>query len=147
MSKLLNSNKQLNNKNYVWHSTKESRDNQTISILAIVETIFFVVLTWFVAYHYNTYTHIYTAIAIAPFLLLKTPESVDKGIELFLYEYKFKDNKYKDKVFWLILILSALISGVLGYLYATYIPFYHNWELGWISLSSFQMSSFGMHTI
>ena len=75
-------------KNYVLHSTTESRENGTISILAIIETIFFVALTWGVAYYYNTYTHIFVAIAIAPFLLLKTPISTQKAIELFLNKQK-----------------------------------------------------------
>ena len=75
-------------KNYVLRSTQESRDNGTTSILAIVETIFFVALTWGIAYYYDFYTHIYTAIAIAPFLLLRTPESTDKAIQWFLYKHK-----------------------------------------------------------
>ena len=95
-------------KNFVWHSTKESREKQTISILAIVETLFFVVLTWGVAYYYDTYLHIYTAIAIAPFLLLKTPISTEKAIDWFLHEINIGKNDYYKKLFWIILIFSAV---------------------------------------
>ena len=123
-------------KNKVWYSTQKSRDNQITSVLAIFETIFFVILTWGIAYYYDTYIHIYTAIAIAPFLLLKTPESTEKAIEWFLYEYKIDEkNYYKDKIFWLVLLVSALLSFILSYFFATKIlVHYEGWEFFFLSM-------------
>ena len=69
---------------YVLFSTQESREKKIPSVLAIAETILMVTLTWGIAYYYNTYLHIYIAITIAPFLLLKTPESTKKAINIFL---------------------------------------------------------------
>ncbi|CAA6819356.1 MAG: Unknown protein [uncultured Sulfurovum sp.] len=122
-------------KNKVWYSTQKSRDNQTTSILAIVETIFFVILTWGIAYYFDTYIHIYTAIAIAPFLLLKTPESTEKAIEWFLYEYKMDEkNYYKNKVFWIILTVSSIFSFIISYFFSTQILIhYEGWELFFLS--------------
>lgn len=124
-------------KNYVLHSSQESRDKGVTSLLAILETLIFVALTWWVAYYYNTYTHIYTAIAIAPFLLLKTPESSDKAIEWFLYQHDIdeKEYYYKDKFFWLILLLSTILFFVISYFYATKILInYEGVELSFLSI-------------
>jgi uncharacterized membrane protein YoaK (UPF0700 family) len=113
-------------KNYVLRSTQESRDNGTTSILAIVETILLVALTWGVAYYYDFYTHIYTAIAIAPFLLLKTDKSIEKAIEWFLYEHKLDEKTYyKDKFFWILLTITALLSFLISYFFSKYISRYY----------------------
>ena len=123
-------------KNYILHSSQESRDKGTTSILAIVETIFFVGLTWGIAYYYDTYTHIYTAIAIAPFLLLRTPESTDKAIEWFVHEYKLDDKYfYKEPLFWIILSLISLLSFTLFNFFSTKILIhYKGLELFFLSM-------------
>ncbi|WP_139458331.1 hypothetical protein, partial [Bathymodiolus thermophilus thioautotrophic gill symbiont] len=73
-------NQEKTHKTWVWTSTENSREKQKLSVLAVVETIFFVLLTWFVAWYFDSYIHIVTAILIAPLLLLKTPKSIDEGI-------------------------------------------------------------------
>lgn len=105
-------------KNYVLYSTPESRENHTTSLLAIFETIFFVLLTWGIAYYFDTYIHIYIAIAIAPFLLLRTPESTEKAIEWFLYESEiYKETYYEELIFWLIYIITSLLYFTISYFF------------------------------
>ncbi|CAA6815703.1 MAG: Unknown protein [uncultured Sulfurovum sp.] len=118
-------------KNKVWYSTQESRDKHITSILAIVETIFFVILTWGIAYYYDTYLHIYTALAIAPFLLLKTPKSTKTAIEWYLYKHNFdRKDYYKDSFFWFILTLSLFLSFLIIYFFSTKIIIhYESWKL------------------
>ena len=123
-------------RNYVLHSNQESRDSGVTSVLAIVETVFFVALAWWVAYYYDTYVHIYTAIAIAPFLLLKTPASTDKAIEWFLHKDEIDKKKYyKNKDFWLTLIVSSIFSFLISYFFITKILIhYEGWELFFLSI-------------
>lgn len=123
-------------KNYVLKSTQESRDSQTTSILAIVETIFFTFLTWGVAVYFDTYIHIYTAIAIAPFLLLKTPESIDKAIEWFLYEPEVGGETYfKEPYFWFGVSIAALLVFFISYFFSTEIlVHYKGWEFFFLSV-------------
>jgi len=117
-------------KNYVMHSTEESRERRIASVLAIVETVFLVFLTWFIAVHFNTYTHIYVAIAIAPFLLLKTPQSTQKAIELFQYKHKFKENIFKYPIFWLFVFTILIVDFIVSYyLAANWLIHYSSWGL------------------
>jgi len=53
-----------------------------LSILAIVETALAMSLTLFVAVYFNSLFHIAVGALIAPFLLVRSPESVALGIEL-----------------------------------------------------------------
>ena len=111
-------------KNFVKHSSVESREKGAISILAIFETTIFVVLTWSIAYYYNNYTFLYLSILAVPFFLLKTQRSIDKAIDLFF--------RVKDINIMLLLIkfsISILISIVIGYIYYTQvINNYDGWQ-------------------
>lgn len=63
--------------NWVWYSTEVSRAEGKISILAIVETLFFVLLTWGVAFYFNFYYYLFVPLVLTPFLMLKTPKSIE----------------------------------------------------------------------
>lgn len=60
----------------VWHSSENSILNREISFLAILEIILATCLYWGIAYYYDFYLHIITSIFFAPFLLLKSKDSM-----------------------------------------------------------------------
>ncbi|NKB60970.1 MAG: hypothetical protein GKR95_02110 [Gammaproteobacteria bacterium] len=64
---------------FVWWSDNESRKNQTVSILAIAETIFAVALYWWIAVKFDTHIHLVTSLFVAPLLLLRSEKSIEKG--------------------------------------------------------------------
>ena len=96
-------------KNIVTHSTPKSREAKIPSKLAIAETLFLSLLTWFITYYFDTLWYIISAIAIAPFLLLKSDRSTQKAIEWFTTTYKDDKQFYKKPQFW-ILILTITFS-------------------------------------
>jgi len=98
-------------------SNQTRRENRDISILAIIETIFFVFLTWFIAYRYNTYTHIYSSILIAPLLLLKTNFSINTAIRWFIHEI---DIENKSILFWIAVIFLTLLTFWLSHFIVTH---------------------------
>ncbi|MDD2368667.1 MAG: hypothetical protein PHQ90_05140 [Sulfuricurvum sp.] len=89
--------------NWVWRSTEASREENKVSILAIVETLFFVFLTWGVAFYYNFYYYLFVPLILTPFLMLKTPESVEQSHRMFLY---IIDANIKSYLVWSIIILA-----------------------------------------
>ncbi|MDD4883001.1 hypothetical protein [Sulfuricurvum sp.] len=91
--------------NWVWHSTEASRTEGTVSILAIIETLFFVLLTWGVAVYFNFYYYLFAPLVLTPFLMLKTSESVELAHHIFLYDI---DSHSLSKRF--VLVISAIIS-------------------------------------
>jgi hypothetical protein len=66
----------------VLFSTSESIEKNEFSLLAFFETVFAVFLYWGVAVYFDTYIHIVISIIIAPFLLLKSKESVKLGLNM-----------------------------------------------------------------
>lgn len=98
-------------------SNSERRKNREISIFAIIETIFFICFTWFIAYTYDTYIHIYASLLISPLLLLKTKFSINKAIKWFSDPFSLHSKSYLINSFLYLLIYSALYSSILiGYL-------------------------------
>ena len=95
--------------NWVWRSTETSRAESKISILAIIETLFFVLLTWGIAFYYNFYYYFFVPLVLTPFLMLKTPESVESSHHLFLYEID-KNYFIRSAWIWFALIMSGLIT-------------------------------------
>ncbi len=113
-------------KNYVSRSTEESRENYVISRLAIIESLFFVALSWGIAYYYDFYLHIYIAIGIAFFSFLKTPESTDSALEFFFFGGT-TDRNYVDQyviVLFPILLFLILFSGIHFFNIFNFIPLY-----------------------
>jgi len=66
-----------------WYSTVESAENLKISVLAVVESICAVSLSLWLAWHFQSYSHIVVAIVLAPLLLLRTEESTRLGLKWF----------------------------------------------------------------
>jgi len=110
------------------HSTSDSREAKRPSKLAIAETIVLSLLTWFVAYYFDTLWYIISAIAIAPFLLLKSDRSTQKAIEWFLTTYEEDDDFYKKPQFWVLFL--AVISSmffIISYFISTQSPTHTTW--------------------
>ena len=69
---------------WVWHATLETRAAGQWSVLAGVETVAAVALYWWIAWRFDTHLHLVTSVFIAPLLLLRSPESIQAGVQWFL---------------------------------------------------------------
>ena len=98
----------------VWHSSESSIQNREISFLAILEIVFATFLYWGIAFYYDFYLHIITSIIFAPFLLLKSKDSIyyilNKSVNIFS-EYSI--GKFSLKVKIQILISSITVFSFL----------------------------------
>ncbi|MBF0455552.1 MAG: hypothetical protein HQL72_12150 [Magnetococcales bacterium] len=75
-----------------WISTPESVENGEPTVLAIIETVLAVTLYWWLAWAFDTHIHLLASIIVAPFLLLRSPESIKRGLEWFVgYMYDEKE--------------------------------------------------------
>ena len=98
----------------VWHSSESSIQNREISLLAILEIIFAISLYWGIAFYYDFYLHIITSIIFAPFLLLKSEDSISytlnkSAIVFSKYSIGRFSLNYKIKI----LISCLITSGIL----------------------------------
>ena len=75
--------KQSSAKSFRWYSTVESAEKLEFSVLAAVESVCAVTLSLWLAWYFQTYTHLVVAIVVAPLLLLRTEESVELGLRWF----------------------------------------------------------------
>ncbi len=64
------------------YATPESVEREEISLLAIAETILAMSISVGIALYYGTVTHILISAAIAPFLLLRSKESTEIGLDI-----------------------------------------------------------------
>ena len=65
---------------WVWWSTEESFERGTISVLACAEVAAGIGLYWWlIPSWFETNLHLLISVFVAPLLLLRSPESVDKG--------------------------------------------------------------------
>ena len=108
------------NQHYVWWSSKDSRKNQTLSLLATGETIFAVALYWVIAVYWDTHIHLITSLFIAPLLLLRSEQSIKKGVEWFLADLfgvkNFDSWSKLKRSIWIIgfaLLVSSIVFAVI----------------------------------
>jgi len=64
---------------WMWWSTRDSFNNDVPSVTAIIETMLAVVLYWWIAITFETYWPLIIGAATAPFVLLRSDESVKFG--------------------------------------------------------------------
>ena len=69
---------------WVWHSTPATKAAEKLSVLAVVETVLACIGYWWFAFYCDTHWHLLASILIAPLLLLRSPHSIEKGVEWFL---------------------------------------------------------------
>ena len=86
-------------RSWVWHATLESRKAGQVSVLACAETIFAVVLYWWIAIQYDTHWHLVSSVFVAPLLLLRSPESISTGLHWFNHEW-LQDTPYRSWPRW-----------------------------------------------
>ncbi len=72
---------------WVWHSSLASRAASQISVLACAETVGAVALYWWIAFRYDTHWHLVSSVFIAPFLLLRSPDSIAAGVRWFAKDW------------------------------------------------------------
>lgn len=116
----------------VWYSSETSIENREISLLAILEIIFAISLSWGIAFYYDFYLHIITSIFFAPFLLLKSKDSMiftlNKCVIIFSKNSLIKftiDNKIMILLSSLMAVISLYftnnLNNVLRFLFAFFI--------------------------
>lgn len=66
-------------------STPESVQQRELSLLAIVETLCAMAAYVWIGVRFGTWWHVWTAAAIAPFMLLRTDDSISRGWRYFVY--------------------------------------------------------------
>jgi hypothetical protein len=69
---------------WVFWSSRESIDREVPSVTAIIESVIAVPLYWWVAIHFETYLLLLASVAIAPFVLLRSDQSVKVGVRWFM---------------------------------------------------------------
>ena len=65
------------------YSSPESIANGEASALAILETVLAVAAYWGFAWYFDTYLYLLISVTVAPFLLLRSPQSVEQGAAWF----------------------------------------------------------------
>lgn len=101
---------------WVWHSTLESRKQGKWSVLAVVETLAAVALYWWIAIHFDTHLHLLTSVFVAPLLLLRSPQSIEKGVDWFL-NAKRGITEYRERTKFgksVTLVCALFIGAVIG---------------------------------
>jgi len=99
-----------------WHSTVESAEKLEFSVLAAVESVCAVSLSLWVAWYFQTYTHLVVAIGLAPLLLLRTDESTRLGLKWFggfldnpeLEDYLFTGLAFIGIILWFMVTFDIL---------------------------------------
>jgi hypothetical protein len=65
-----------------WWSSRESIKEERVSVLAIVETLLAIGVAIGIYFYSGSLVHIAVSAALAPFLLLRTPKSMEQGIAI-----------------------------------------------------------------
>lgn len=105
--------------NWVWYSTEVSRAEDKVSILAIAETLFFVLLTWGVAFYNNFYYYLFLPLVLTPFLMLKTPKSIEDSHYLFLNKVKIQFFSLRSSLTYYSWLLSSFIGFIIVFSFFT----------------------------
>jgi len=94
-------------KNRVWISSLESADKLQFSILALVETLVAVGVSFFIWIYYGFYWHIVTGLIVSPLFFLRTNESIKANLLLFhklIDKIRFIEKSikiiHKTKIIW-----------------------------------------------
>jgi hypothetical protein len=118
---------------FVWWSTEKSVADGIPSVLAVVEVVVAVAAYWAIAIYFETTTHLWVSICVAPLLLMRSEQSVALGARWFhFYLRPLEDLQpaFLPRVYiWCLvagLIASVLVSSMLA---AAWLGGYK--EFGW----------------
>jgi hypothetical protein len=97
-----------------WHSTEDSLNRCTPSILSIIESLAAMVISMLIAYHFSTVKYIAIGAFIAPLLLLQTDLSSKLALKLSddIYNNFYKLFDYSDKYYQQSKFPTSLIANV-----------------------------------
>jgi hypothetical protein len=135
-------------KRFVWWSIDESVKDGIPSALAALEVVVAVAAYWAIAIYFETTTHLWVSICVAPLLLLRSEQSIALGAQWFTSylgeEYHFVSPRHKGVVKlarheWLSILMTSanlfVVSAVITYLLALELLVGHEgWSLYWRSV-------------
>lgn len=79
-------------------STVESTSNNEVTVLACLETILAIGLYFWIAIVYSTTSHIVVAVCIAPLLLLRTTDSINEAVAIYVKSDDFWSEFIEDNI-------------------------------------------------
>ncbi len=125
---------------FVWWSTNKSVADGVPSVLAALEVVFAVAAYWAIAIYFETTTHLWVSICVAPLLLLRSEQSIAVGVRWYEFYLQRADELGKLDVRSLLqsvevwgsiatgLIASTLVSYLLAY---ELLVGHEGWPLYW----------------
>src|ERR1043166_2827902 len=113
---------------FVWWSTQDSVRNGTPSALACFEVFAAVSGYWFIAIYFETFTHLWVSICVAPLLLLRSDQSISLGVKWFQsymtssHELAHAPSSTVAKLpgYWFAFLISLIISIALLFALSNY---------------------------
>jgi hypothetical protein len=108
----------MNFRQIVLYSTPESRRAGSISLLAVVETVFSTALFWWLGIAFDTYLHIWLTVVAAPLFLLRSPASIALGAELFVRYWQHENGHRNPIQFAPVAVCAAVVAGLVTWVLA-----------------------------
>lgn len=124
---------------WVFRSTPTSMKAKQFSVLAVLETLFVLVLYSWLAYHFNYQWWLYLAALAAPLILLRSKPSIKLGLKrLEHYHYrkaKYEINKLKKNL--IIITILTVSFAISCYLPSALLTEHQGWKrLMWLAIVS-----------
>jgi hypothetical protein len=129
-------------KSFVWWSTDKSVSDGVPSVLAGLEVVVAVGAYWAIAIYFETTTHLWVSICVAPLLLLRSAQSIVLGAQSFDFYVRRGDEL--DKLdprtllqsieIWASIVTGLIASTLVCYLLAReWLMGHESWSLYWRS--------------
>ena len=128
---------------WVWRSTEESVKHGAISVWACGEVAVGIWLYWwFIPWWFETNLHLLISVGVVPFLLLRSPESMESALTAFCQFYEGEEFPLLSKWGVVAVLLAAGLSAPVSWgLAETWLNEHDGWSLfwragimGWISM-------------
>lgn len=118
-------------KSYVWWSSEQSRAAGQVSILGIFETILCVGLFWWFVHAFDFYWLLITSVFLTFFVLLRSPESVAKGRDMF-FEYEESKSTALTPTVWFKFTAAVVAAMTIGWFIGTHwLDAHEGWAWFW----------------
>lgn len=128
-------------KSYVWYSSPESREAGQVSILAVGETILSVVAFWALAHWFDMGWLLFTSVILAFLVLLRSPQSITKGLKLF--ESYHVPKLVPSKVLLIIIFGSIICTSIpVLWLATEWLDQHFGWAFYWRVFASIYLTIF-----
>jgi len=104
-----------------------------LSAMACAEVTVAVAIYWVIAVYWNAHFHLWASIVLAPFLLLRSPQSIALGVSTFKAYFPRGDAELRRP--WIAKLGGFVIGAVLAYLCTRYwLVGHQGWSLYWRAL-------------